>query len=117
MTTRVLTVGVLSLREVGDVGSLLRLREKTIEQIVLAFLEPVDLLDEVGPVAVHGVGVALGVLVLTVGDRSLGHQRPEPGVVRGLRQVAELLLGHGQLLAELAQACAQLRQTSLDEGP
>ena len=83
----------------------------------MAPLEPVDLFEEVGAVALHGIGVSLGVLMLTVGDGGLGYQRPEPGVVGRLHQVAELLLGHGELVAELAEACAQLRQTSLDKGP
>ena len=80
-------------------------------------LEAADLVEDLGAVPLHGIGVALGVLVLTVGERRLGHERPQPGVVGGLGEVPELLLGHGQLLAELLEARADLGEAALDEGP
>lgn len=81
----------------------------------MGLLEPFDLLDEVGPMALHRIRMALGFLVLSVCDRGLGHKRPQACVVRRLGKVAKLLVGNGELLAELAQTSAQLRQAPLDE--
>ena len=58
----------------------------------------------VGAVAAHGVGVLLGLAVLLLGERRLGDEGPEPGVVGLVGEVRELLVGHPQLLAELARA-------------
>ena len=56
-------------------------------------------------------------LVLPVGERRLRHQRPQPGVVGGLGEVAELLVGHGELLAQLLEARADLGEAAFDQGP
>ena len=93
------------------------LGHQPVEQLVLGLLEPADLVEHLGAVALHGVGVALGVLVLPVGERRLRHERPQPGVVGGLGEVAELLVGHGELLAELLEARADLGEAAFDEGP
>ena len=57
----------------------------------------------------HGVGVALGLAVLVLGQRRLGHQGPQAGVVGLLGEVAQLLVGDGQLLAELAEPVGRPR--------
>ena len=83
----------------------------------MRLLEATDLVDDLGAVPVHGIGMALGVLVLAVGQWGLGHQRAQAGIVGGLGQMTELLVGHGQLLAKLLEARADLGEASLDEGP
>lgn len=110
MTTRVVTVGFLSALRAG-------LGQQPVEQLVLVLLEATDLVDDLGAVPLHGVGVALGVLVLALCERRLGHKGPQPGVVGRLGEVRKLLLGDGQLLAELLEARADLGQAALDEGP
>jgi len=65
----------------------------------------------------HRIGVALGVLVLALGQWRLGHEGAEPGVVRRLGEVGELLVRHRQLLAELLQARTDLGEATLDERP
>jgi hypothetical protein len=101
----------------ADKGSGLRFGEEAVEQLVLRLLETGDLIEHLGAMALHRVGVALGVLVLAVSDRGLGHEGSQTSVIGGLGQVSELLLGHRQLLPKLAQAGAELREASLDEGP
>ena len=83
----------------------------------MGLFEAADGVDHLGAMPKHGIRVALRVMVLAVGQRRLGHQRPEPGVVGGLGQVLQLLVGDGELLAELAQARRHLGQASLHEGP
>lgn len=61
--------------------------------------------------------MTLGVVVLSIGHRRLGHQGAQPGVVGCLSQVAELLIGERQLLAEPLEALTDLRQAAFDEGP
>lgn len=67
--------------------------------------------------ALHRIRVALGLVVLSVGQRRLGHQRPQPGIVGRLGQVGQLLLGHGQVVPELAEPAGDLREATFDEGP
>jgi hypothetical protein len=109
MTTRVLNVVPFGLRP--------GLGREPVEQLVLRLLESADLVEDLGTVPLHRIGVALGVLVLPLGQRRLRHQRAEPGVVRGLGQVGELLVRHRQLVAELLEARADLGEATLDEGP
>lgn len=66
--------------------------------------------------ALHGVGVALRVVVLAVGERRLRDERAQPGVVGRLGEVRQLLVGHGQILPELAQAAGHLREAPFDDG-
>jgi len=83
----------------------------------LRLLEAADLVADLGTVPLHRIGVALGILVLAIGQRRLRHQRPQAGIIRGLGQVAELLVGHGQLVSELLEARADLGEAAFDQGP
>lgn len=67
--------------------------------------------------ALHRLGVALRVVVLTVGEWRLGDERPEAGVVSGVRKVGQLLVGHRQVLAQLLEARGHLSEAPFDEGP
>lgn len=67
--------------------------------------------------ALHGVGVALRVVVLPVGQWGLRHEGAQPCVVGGLGEVRKLLVGHGEVVAQLPEARGDLGQTALDEGP
>lgn len=71
--------------------------DEPVEQVVLGEFELPDLGEEIGMVAAHGIGVALGLVVLLLRERRLGHQRSEPSFVGLLRQVGELLLGDGEI--------------------
>jgi len=109
MTTRVVTRVPLSLGP--------GLGHQPVEQLVLGLLQPVDLVEDLGAVTMHRIGMALGVVVLPVGEGRLRDERPEPRVVGRLGQVAELLVGHGQLVAQLLEARADVGQAAFDEGP
>ena len=65
----------------------------------------------------HGIGVALGIDVLTVGQRGLGDQGAEPGVVGLFGKERQLLVGDGQFLAECADSGRHLREATFDQGP
>lgn len=67
--------------------------------------------------ALHGIGVALGLVVLAIGERCLRHQRAQVGVVGCLGEVRELLVGHGEVVPQLAEPAGDLREAALDEGP
>ncbi len=62
-----------------------------------------------------GVGVALGVEVLAAGERAVGDDRPEPGVVGLVGEVGLLLVVNPQLLAQGAQPAAHAAEPTLDE--
>lgn len=75
-----------------------------------------DVVEDLGAVAAHGIGMPLGFLVLPLGQGRLGDKRAQAGVVGGLGEVGQLVLGDRQLLAQLAKAGGDLRQAALDEG-
>lgn len=83
----------------------------------MGLLEAGDALEEVGAMALHGLGVPLGVVVLAVREWCLRQERAQPGVVRGVGEVGQLLVGDPQVVAELPQARGDLREAALDEGP
>lgn len=116
MTTRVLTVGSF-LRRCGRRRASRALGQQPVEQLVLRLLEAGDAREQVSAMALHGVGVALRVVVLAVGQRGLRHEGAQPCVVGGLGEVRELLVGHGEVVAQLPEARGDLRETALDEGP
>jgi hypothetical protein len=95
---------------------LLGLHQEAVEELVLAGLELGDPLLHLRPVTGHRIGVPLGVLVLPVAEGGLGHQGAQTGVVGGLRQVRELLVGHGELLPQLLEARRDLGEAALDQG-
>ncbi len=64
--------------------------------------------------AAHGLGVSLGLPVIFARQRRLGHQGPQMGIVRGIGQLGQLLVGHAELVTELAQPTSDLKQPSLD---
>jgi hypothetical protein len=68
-------------------------------------------------VALHGVGVALGLAVLAAGDGRLGHQRPQAGVVGFAGEVLELFVGDAQLLAQRSLAVGVVGESALEAGP
>ena len=53
--------------------------------------------------AAHGVGVALGLAVVVVGERGLGHEGAQARVVGGIGEVGELLGTDRQLAPQLPQ--------------
>src|SRR5690349_24871063 len=111
MTTRVAN----GLLRVG--GSALRLGQQPVEELVLGALEVAQLVQDSGAVAPHGVGVAPRLLVLTTRHRRLAHERLDAQVVGRLLEGGELLVRHGQLLPEGAQARRDLVEAALQQGP
>jgi len=83
----------------------------------LGLLEAGDALEEIGAMALHGLCVPLGVVVLPVGKGCLRQQGAQPGVVSGVGEMGQLLVGDPQVVAELPQARGDLREAALDEGP
>ncbi len=63
-------------------------------------LEAGDAGDNLDPVAGHGVGVALGLLVLPAGKRRLRYQRPQASVVGHVHQARQLLVHQRQLFTQ-----------------
>jgi 4-alpha-glucanotransferase len=68
-------------------------------------------------VACHGIGVTLGLRVLLAGEGGLRHERAQPGIVGGIGQRRELLVGDGELLPQEAHALGDLEEAPLDQGP
>ena len=64
-----------------------------------------------------GGGLPAGLVVLLGGDRGLGHQGPQPGVVGHLVHHNQLLVEHGQLAAGADQPLVGVAQASFDGGP
>ena len=52
----------------------------------------------------QGIGVAARIARLDVGERGLGHERPEPDVLGLLLEEPELLLGDRELGADALRA-------------
>lgn len=110
MTTRVLNVLVL------PGGSGLRFDEEAIEQVVLRLLELRDAVLHLGAVAHHRIGVPLRLLVLLRRQRGLRHEGPQAGLVGRLSQLGQLVVGDGELVTQLTEACGHLREAAFDEG-
>jgi len=53
--------------------------------------------------------------MLLFGQRRLGHESSDPGVIGLVGEVGELLICHLQLVAELAQAVGDLDESALDQ--
>ncbi len=83
----------------------------------MRLLETSDVGAELGTMALHGLSMPLGVVVLAVGERRFGHERPKPCVVGRLDEVEELLLGDAQVFPQLPKAAGDLREAALDERP
>ena len=64
----------------------------------------------------QGVGVAAGVARLDVGERRLGHQRPEADVLGLLLEERELLVGDRELGADALEPFAHVDEASLEDG-
>src|SRR5258705_9827605 len=108
ITTRVIDVSSWPYRST-------RFGDETVEQFVLGRLELLDRTQQFGAVAGHGVGVALGLTMLVLGEGRLGNQGPQAGVV-GLRsQLRKLLVDDRELVAQGAEAITHVGQTALDE--
>ena len=90
-------------------------RDQAVEQFVLRALEGLELGDHVRPVTAHRVGVLLGLTMLLLGQRRLRDQGPDAGVVGLVGEVSELLVGHPQLLTEMADAVGHLGEAALDQ--
>ena len=88
--------------------------DESVEQLVLAELEPTDLSDHVVAVTPHGPGLPVGTTVLAFGQGRFGHQGPHTGVAGLVDQVGQLFIGPGQIGAQTAQAGADLVQAPLD---
>ena len=67
------------------------LRGELVEHLVLGAFELGDHRDELGAVTIHGVGVALRLAVVVLGQRGLRHESPQPGVVSLVGEMGELL--------------------------
>ena len=91
--------------------------DQPVEKLVAAGFEAGDGLHHLGSAAAHGIGVAAGVTMVTVGERGLGHERPKVGIVGVITQVDELLVDDPQFLTQGAQAIADLCEAAFDQRP
>ena len=67
--------------------------------------------------APEGVGVPSGVAGFGIGQRRLGHERPETGIVGLVFEEGELLLGDAQLGTEPLQPLAHVDEATLQDRP
>ena len=91
--------------------------EELVEEFVLEHLEAGDLGEHVATVAAHGLGVARRLAMLAFGERRLGDQRPQSGVIGLVRELSQLLVGHGEISTKPLQLPGHVRQPPLDQGP
>src|SRR3954453_3873104 len=112
MTTRTAT-GARSFAFLGLSG----LDDEAVEQLVLGPFELGDRCDQRVAAPRHGVGVALGFVVFTVGEWGLLDQCPEPGIVGGFHEYRQLFVENGKLVAGAAKAVVDLLQLAFDQRP
>ena len=91
------------------------LPEHPVEQFVLGALELGDLGQHLAAVPPHGVGVTLGLTHVLAGERRLRHKRTQAGVVSDVVEHRQLLVGDGQIPAQLAEAGGDLAQPSFEQ--
>ncbi len=65
--------------------------------------------------AVHHIGVALGLAVLAISERGLGHQSPQSGFVGLVGEVRELLIGDRKLATKLHQPFGHISQPLFEQ--
>src|SRR3954470_15032058 len=109
ITTRTVT-GVPFSRSPGSAS----LGEEAVEELVLRLLQLLDRGQQAITVASHGIGVLLGLEVLVLGERRLGHERAQPGLFGGFGEESELLVGDAQLGPRLLQPLRDLAQPPLE---
>src|SRR5262245_36352693 len=117
ITTRMGTLVSSSFQGGWPVASSAGFCSQTVEQLVLFAFELVARGLHLGSMAFVGVSVALGLVVLPIGKRCLGHECPDSGLVSGIVEVFGLLLRQDELLAKLLQPIADLLQPALDHRP
>lgn len=88
-----------------------------IEQFILCGFQPGDLLDDMAPVAAHGLCVTVRLPMVFISERCLGDQRPEPSIIGYRSELCKLLVGHAQLLTEPPQPVSDLLEAPLDRSP
>lgn len=98
-------------------AGLSRLWYQLTEKLVLAPFEVADHGQQPGAFAHGGVGVALGARVFVPGQRGLGDERPDAGIVGRVREDENLLVEHGQLLTAADEPVVDIAERSFDEGP
>jgi hypothetical protein len=94
-----------------------RFCSQTVEQLVLFAFELLDRGLHLGSMARVGLSMALRLVVLPIGKRCLGHERPDAGLVGGLVEMSGLLVRQDKLLPKLLQPIADLLQSALDHRP
>lgn len=88
-----------------------------VEQFVLERLELRDLSGDRSVLLCHGIGMPLGFTMLVFGERGLGDECPESGLVGFGSHLFELFLTDPSLGAQFAQALTGIGKPSLDSGP
>ena len=88
-----------------------------VEQRVLFPPELRDLQGQGIPVPGQRVRMPAGIPRLGIGQRRLGHQRPQAGVLSLLLEERQLLLGDAQLHPQALEPFADVHQVALEDGP
>ena len=89
--------------------------DESIQKIVLVRLELTYLGEKLVAVALHGVGMALGIAMLPLGQRRLRHQCPETCFFGFLGQVGELFVGDSEIARQGLQAFRDVPEASFDQ--
>ena len=92
-------------------------RHELVEQFVLERLELCDLGGDGLVLARHGIGVALCLTVLVFGQRRLGYQRAQSGLVGLGTLLFALFLAHLGFHAQGTETIAGVCQSALDSDP
>ena len=98
-----------------EVGWSARLGDELTEELVLAPFQIPDQGEEPAAGAQGGVGMALGAGVFMAGQRCLGDERPDPGVVGIVGEDQELLVENGELLAGPDQPVMDVAERPFDD--
>src|SRR5438105_9682238 len=105
-----------------EIGSLLwsvsasaRLGDELVEQLVLGSFQLCDRGNHVCSLVCHGIGVLLRLVVLAVGQRRLGHQGAQAGLVGGIGEEQQLLVDDLQLAAQPLEPRRYVGETPFDQ--
>lgn len=90
--------------------------DEPVEQVVLGCFQLAHLGQQVIAVTTHRFGMALGLVVFLFGQRCLGNQSPQAGLIGLIGEVRKLLVGNGKLTRDGLHAVGNVSKTPFDEG-
>ena len=80
-------------------------------------LETTDIGGDLVAVAFHGLGMAGRHSMVAFGQRRLGDQRTQAGLVRLVLEMGELLVGHCEVATKVPKLRTDIGQSAFQRGP